>query len=180
MSVRSLLGALTAILLAALPIQAASDYLLVLDGIPGESTDARYPAAIEIESFSFGVSQSGTIIGGGGGAGKATFSDMAIMKRLDKSSPLLYLNCAQGKHLDTATVILRKAGEKPFEYLVVKMTDVLISSVQTSGSAGSDTPTESLSLNFAKIEISYMRQKPDGGTETTKTGWDMTTNTPYP
>lgn len=177
MTVRFLLAAVTAIFLAGMPLQAASDYLLVLDGVPGESTDAKYPNSIEIESFSFGVSNAGTIVVGGGGTGKAAFTDISFTKRLDKSSPILYLNCANGKHLASATLILRKAGEKPLEYYVVKLTDVIISSVQTSGAAGSDVPTESFSLNFAKIEFIYTPQKPDGSAGTpVRSGWDLQGN----
>jgi len=178
MTVRSLLAATTAILLAAMPLEAASDYLLVLDGIAGESTDAKYPRSIEVESFSFGAANAGTTTGGtGGGAGKVSFSDISFMKRLDKASPLLYLHCAQGKHIPTATLYVRKAGDKPVEYYVVKLTDVLISSVQTSG--GGDVVMESLSLNFSKIEFSYAAQKPDGSLETpVKSGWDIAENVP--
>ena len=180
MSVRSLFGAITALLLAAWPLQAASDYLLVLDGVPGESVDAKYPGSIEIESFSFGVSNAGTIVGGGGGAGKANFSDVSFTKRLDKASPILYLNCANGKHLKSATLVLRKAGDKPLEYYVVKLTDVIISSVQTGGAAGSDVPMESLTLNFAKIEFIYTPQRADGSADTpVRSGWDLINNVAF-
>ena len=51
----------------------ASDFLLEIDGIKGESNDAKHKETIEIESFSWGVSNSGThAAGSGGGAGKAT------------------------------------------------------------------------------------------------------------
>ena len=182
MSVRSLFGAITALLLAAWPVQAASDYLLVLDGIPGESVDAKYPGAIEIETFSFGVSNAGSvIIGGGGGAGKANFTELSFNKRLDKTSPLLYLSCANGRHLPSATLILRKpAGDKPFEYYVVKLTEVMVSSVQTGGAAGGGTPTESFSLSFAKIEFIYTPQRADGGAGTpVRSGWDVANNVAF-
>jgi type VI secretion system secreted protein Hcp len=181
MTVRFLLAATTAILLAAAPMQAASDFLLVLEGVPGESVDAKYPGAIEIESFSFGVSNSGTVIVGGGGAGKANFTDISFSKRLDKTSPLLYLNCANGKHLPSATLILRKVGaDKPFEYYVVKLTEVMVSSVQTGGAAGGDTPTESFSLSFAKIEFIYTPQRADGGVGTpVRSGWNVAENVAF-
>lgn len=49
--------------LAATPVLAASDYLLTLDGVPGESS-----SSIQIESFSWGVSQQGasSTVGSGG------------------------------------------------------------------------------------------------------------------
>ena len=177
MSVRFILSAICAALLAALPT-AASDYFLMLDGIKGESLDKLHRDAIEIHSFSLGVSNSGTLVSGGGGAGKATFSDISVLKNLDKASPLLYLHCAQGKHIPSATLFLRKSGENPLEYFVIKLTDVIVSSVQTSGSSGGGVPTESLSLNFRTIEFTYTPQKADGSADAPiKTGWDIATNT---
>jgi type VI secretion system secreted protein Hcp len=179
MKVSSLLALCSAVLLAAFPAHAASDFLLVLDGIPGESTDEQHPRSIEIFSFSLGAANSGTIGGTGGGTGKVSFSDLSLMKALDKASPLLYLQCAQGKHIPTATLYVRKTGgDKVQEYYVIKLTDVLISSVQTSGANGGGQPTESLSLNFAKIEFSYSAQKPDGSVEQVKSGWDIALNKP--
>lgn len=179
MKVRNLFALSTALMLSALPAHAAADYLLALDGIPGESTDENYPRTIEIESFSLGVTMtSGTVVGGGGGAGKASFSDISFSKKLDKSSPLLYLNCAQGKHIPQAILHVRKSGDKPQEYYTITLTDVLISSVQTSGASGTDRPSESLSLNFTKIEFSYAAQRPDGSLETPVTSsWNLATNT---
>ena len=61
------------LLVLLVPVQAATDYFLVIEGIEGESTDARYPKAIEVESFSMGVHQTlGTTAGGGTTTGKAS------------------------------------------------------------------------------------------------------------
>src|SRR5262245_718746 len=49
-----------------------SDYLLEIDGVDGEST-SNAPARIEIASFSFGTSNSGTP---STGAGRATVLDL--------------------------------------------------------------------------------------------------------
>jgi type VI secretion system secreted protein Hcp len=180
MSIRSIIGSIALLFFVAQPSHAAVDYFLVIDGIPGESTDARYPNAIKIEGFSFGVTGYVPLIGGGGGAGKPVFSDISFTKIIDKSSPLLFLQCAQGKHIPSATLYCRKAGERPTEFYVIKMTDVLISSFQTSGSSDA-LPTETLSLNYTKIELSYTPQKPDGSPGTpVETGWDIETNTQFP
>jgi type VI secretion system secreted protein Hcp len=168
------------LLISVFPACAAVDYFLKLEGIPGESLDDRHKDEIEILSFSFGATQTGGITGGGG-AGKVIFSDISFTKPVDKSSPQLYLQCAQGKHIPTAILYGRKAGERPTDYYIIKLTDVLISSVQTSGASGGDRPTESLSLNFTKIEFSYARQKPDGSFEPPiQTGWDIKLNVAVP
>ena len=95
----------------------ASDYFLEIDGIKGESKDDKHKGQIDIDSFSWGLSQSGlTRGGGGGGAGKATFQDIHFTKSVDSSSPVLFLSCASGKHIQKATLYGRKQGEDPLEY----------------------------------------------------------------
>jgi len=143
---------------------AAVDYFLKLDGVPGESTDSKHPGEIDLLSFSWGQTNSGTSgHGSGAGAGKVSPQDFNFVKKLDKSSPVLFIGCATGAVYKTATVTARKAGGKQEDYLIFKMSDVLISSYQTGGSAGSDViPTEQFSFNFAKLEMAYKEQKADG------------------
>jgi type VI secretion system secreted protein Hcp len=156
------------------------DYFLKIDGVDGESKDAKHKNEIDIESWSWGAVQSGTPQsgGGGGGAGKVSMQDFHFVMRLTKASPKLMLACANGKHIKMATLTARKAGKTQQEYLTFKFSDVLVSSYQTGGAeGGDDTPIEQVSLNFSKVEMSYREQKPDGtlGTET-KVGWDLKAN----
>jgi len=155
----------------------ASDYLLEIEGIKGESRDHKHPGALEIDSFSWGLSNAGSAtFGGGGGAGKASFQDMHFTTRVNKASPLLFLHCASGKHIKSAQLFVRKAGDKPLEYLKIKLTDILISSY-AEGGAGGDAPTDQFSLNFTKIEFSYQPQEPDGSLgEPVKASWDLKQN----
>jgi type VI secretion system secreted protein Hcp len=153
----------------------AVDMFLKLDGIPGESQDSKHKEEIEIESFSWGLSNSGsTHVGGGAGAGKAEFQDLHFVSRVSKASPKLFFACASGQHVQEATITFRKAGAQQVEFLVYKLSDVLISSYQEGGSSGDIVPMDAFSLNFAKIEISYKEQKPDGslGSEVAA-GWDL-------
>lgn len=110
------------------------DAFLKLDGIKGESADAKHKGEIDIESFSWGMSQTGvSATGGGGGAGKVQVHDISLWKKTDASSPLLFLNCANGAHIKEATFVVRKAGGEQLEYLKIKLTDVLVSSYQPCG-----------------------------------------------
>jgi type VI secretion system secreted protein Hcp len=157
----------------------ASDYLLKLDGIKGESTDSKHKDEIEIESFSWGATQSGTFAsGGGGGAGKVSFQDFHFTTRVNVASPNLMLACATGQHIKSAILTVRKAGKDQQEYYIVKMTDNLVSSFQSGGSEGSGVmPTDQISLNFAKIEFEYKMQKADGSLGAgVKGGWDLKQN----
>ena len=96
----------------------AVDMFLKLDGIKGESKDHKHKDEIHIESFSWGLNQTGAHgTGGGGGAGKVSVHDISITKFLDKSSCALMLHCCNGKHIKDGLITVRKAGDKPLEYL---------------------------------------------------------------
>jgi type VI secretion system secreted protein Hcp len=139
----------------------AVDVFLKLGDIKGESKDSKHEGEIDVLSWSWGVSQSGSVgHGGGGGAGKANFGDLNFMHNVDKASPTLMMACATGDHIKEATLISRKAGKGQQEYLIVKLNDILITSVQPSGS--SEHPVESVSMQFAKIDLEYKPQKADG------------------
>ena len=158
---------------------AAVDYFLKIDGIDGESHDDKHKNEIDVESFSWGETQSGTHSGGGGGgAGKVVMQDFHFVKKIDKSSPKLMLACATGAHIKEATLTCRKAGEKQQNFLTIKMSDLLVSSYQTGGSGHSDiVPTDQISLNYSKIEWEYKMQKPDGTLDApVKAGYDLKLN----
>ena len=153
----------------------ATDYFLKLAGIKGESSDAKHKDEIELVSFSWGVSQSAAQGGGGGGGGKAEFTDFQVVSRVSKSSPLLFLACATGQHIKDATLAVRKAGGDQLEYLTIKLSDVLVSSYQEAGGGGDDErPLDVVSFDFAKVEISYSPQRPDGKLDSpVKAGYDL-------
>jgi type VI secretion system secreted protein Hcp len=140
----------------------ASDIFAKIGDIKGESSDAKHKDEIEVLSFSWGVTTTGSIApGGGGGAGKATFQDLIIVHNIDKASPALLTACATGKHLKEATITHRKAGKQQQEYLIVKMNDVIVTGVSHGGTTG-QLYSESVSLAFAKVELEYKPQKADG------------------
>src|ERR1700745_1380545 len=143
---------------------AAVDYFLKIDGIQGESKADKHTKEIDIESFSWGATQSGTFaVGGGGGAGKVSMQDFHFTMPVNKASPGLFLCCAQGDHIKNAVLTCRKAGKEQQEFLKVTMSDCLISSYQTGGHGGGDVvPTDQISLNFAKVEVEYKEQDAAG------------------
>ena len=139
----------------------AVDVYLKIGDIKGESKDSKHPDEIDVLSWSWGVANAGNVgQGGGAGAGKANFSDLSFMHSLDKASPVLMKACAMGDHYDLATLVARKAGKGQQDYLIVKMKEVYITSVQASGS--SESPLESVSLQFGHVDLEYKPQKPDG------------------
>ena len=156
----------------------AVDYFLNIDGIPGESTDAKHKNEIDLESWSWGETQMGSsAAGGGGGAGKVSMQDFNFVMSTNKASPNLMLSCASGKHIAKAVLTCRKAGEEQQEYLIIKFSDLLISSFQTGGSSGSVIPTDQISFNFSKIEYEYYPQNAKGGLDAkVVVGWDLKLN----
>jgi type VI secretion system secreted protein Hcp len=140
----------------------AVDVFLKIQDIPGESKDAAHKDEIDVMSYSWGVSQTGTMgYGGGGGAGKANFQDFSFTMRMNKATPKLMDACATGKHIKLGTLSCRKAGGKQLEYMIFKFHDLLISSYMSAGS--SEEPHESCSFNFSKFEMEYKEQDEKGG-----------------
>ncbi|HEY1057124.1 MAG TPA: type VI secretion system tube protein Hcp [Limnobacter sp.] len=144
----------------------AVDMFLKIKGVDGESVDKVHAKEIDILSWSWGMSQSGTThTARGGGAGKVSVQDLSITKYTDKSTPNLIKACCNGKHFEEAVLTVRKAGEQPLEYIILTMKDVLVTAVSEGGSGGDDRLTENITLNFAEFSYVYVPQKRDGGAD---------------
>jgi type VI secretion system secreted protein Hcp len=156
----------------------AVDMFIKIGAIKGESKDSKHPGEIDVLAWSWGVSNSGNAhSGGGAGAGKANIQDLSFTKYVDVATPDLMLACCNGKHIADATLVVRKSGEKPLEYLKIKLTDILVTSVSTGGSGGEDRLTENVTLNFSKVNLDYIEQSKTGGEGAKpKMGWDISAN----
>lgn len=154
----------------------AVDFFLKIDGIPGESHDAKHKDEIDVLSWSWGANQTGTMsYGGGGGAGKVNFQDFHFTQRMNKATPKLILACANGEHIKKAVMIARKAGKEQHEYMKIVFSDLMVANYSTGG--GGDEPIENCSLNFSKVEFEYKPQKADGTLDGPITaGWDLKKN----
>jgi type VI secretion system secreted protein Hcp len=76
-----------------------------------------------------------------------------------------------------AILTVRKSGEEPLDHLVITMSPVLVTSVSTGGSGGGERLTENVTLNFAKVKVSYTPQKEDGSAdEAMDFTWDIEAN----
>lgn len=141
----------------------AVDMFLKLTNIEGESRDDKHGKEIDVLAWSWGASNSGSAhVGGGAGAGKANFQDLSITKYVDKSSPTLFDHVAKGTHIDSAILTVRKAGGTPLEYVIITMTECMITSISTGGSGGEDRLTENISINFAEVGLDYQMQDAKG------------------
>jgi type VI secretion system secreted protein Hcp len=150
---------------------------LYIDGVEGPSTSKA--KCIDVISFSWGVSQTAVYGAGASGkeakAGRADFSNLSIMKVLDKTTPLLTDHCASGDILKEVYILYDKpVGTEQQDYFRIYLKDALITSVQLSGS--SENPTESVSFAFQGVEVAYRPEKDDGTLDAAiRKGYDLET-----
>lgn len=153
---------------------------LFIDGVDGPSTSRTNH--IDILSFSWGVSNTSTYGAGASGqeakAGRADFSNLSIMKVLDKTSPLLADHCASGNILSKVYILYDKpVGDKQQAYYRIWIKDALITSVQDSGS--NENPSESISFAYQAVEVAYAPEKDDGSLDAAiRKGYNLETLTP--
>src|SRR6516164_5914223 len=103
----------------------AVDMFMKIDTVDGEAQDTKHKKEIDVLSWSWGMKNSGSAhAGGGAGAGKVDVHDLQFTKYIDKASPDLFLACCTGKHFDKVTLVTRKAGDKPLEYVTITMSEV--------------------------------------------------------
>jgi type VI secretion system secreted protein Hcp len=157
----------------------SSDIFLNVTGVPGESRDRDHPNQMEVLAWSWGLSNSGSGAAGAGNPGSVpVIHDISITKYVDKASPLLMLGCSKATSYSTVTLGVRKAGTTGRDYLVITLTDAIVTSVTSGGSSGEDRFAESITLAFAKVKLEYYEQKPDGSYNSTPVTytWNIATN----
>ena len=173
-----LMPAAVALTLCAGSAAAATNYYLKIDTIDGASVVKGHEKAIELSSFSWGVSNSGSFGGGGGGgSGKTSFSDLSWAQGVDQSVVGLFTGVASGKHFAKATLDVVKAGPQPLNFFRMDFFNNTLSSLQFSG--GGDYLVASASLQSSKITMTYWPQLKDGTRGTPIIGsWDLAANAP--
>ena len=141
----------------------AYDAFLKIKGITGENADGT----INIEAFSFGVTEPRST-GGGGGAGRTTFSDIVITKVVDKTSPQFFAMAVEGLLLPAVQLTFQKVlpavqGVGATEIGFYKLSNAHIRSIQFTGNRFGDAfPVEEISFSFQKIEFSVSEQRNPG------------------
>lgn len=160
---RCLIASATSLALAApLAAGAAVDMFLKIDGIQGEAIAKGHEKEIDVLSWSWGVSR-GAADALARTKPSACVSDMHFAKLFDAASPSLMANVVSGMTIPGATLAVRKAGVVGGgqDYLIIVMKDIIVTSVQDSGSSG-DVPLETIALRFSSAKVTYKMQKPDG------------------
>jgi type VI secretion system secreted protein Hcp len=130
--------------------------------LAGESRDSVYKNSIEILSFSFGASNSGTLVGAGAGAGKAFFQDFHFTSFTQKSTPELVKRVATGVTAPQAVVTFRKTAPIVADFLKYTFEPVLVTGHNQAATGDSDGVVEEVSLTFGKVKYEYREISPDG------------------
>ncbi|MDK3026259.1 Hcp family type VI secretion system effector [Cupriavidus taiwanensis] len=157
----------------------AQDIFLKINGIDGESQDSSHKNEIEVLAWDWSIEQQSTMhAGSGGGAGKATVSDLSFEHFIDRASPNLMKYCLTGKHINEAVLVVRKAGGNPLEYLKLTMTDVIVTRVSPKGSVEDEVRMrEKVALSFSRVKQEYVVQNAQGGSGGAVTaGYDIKGN----
>jgi type VI secretion system secreted protein Hcp len=159
---------------------AVNAYCIIADR-PGNSPSK--PDAVDILSFSFGASQTATYGTGSSGmesrAGRADLADVNILKVADKLTPLLFDDCVTGNILSKVEIIYDKPmGDQQEDYFKIEMEDVIITSIQLSGSA--ENPTESIAFAYEKIKVMYNPEDDEGNLQGfVEKGYDLSKLAPF-
>lgn len=137
--------------------------------INGETTQLTHKQWIEINSIQWGVGRGISSGVGGGSKREATapsVSEITLTKTFDISSPLLLKEALGGKAVEVKIDLTQTDNNgRHVAYQKYVLTDTLISGYSIS--SGGDRPSESLSLNFTKIDSEYLNIDDKFATKTT-------------
>jgi type VI secretion system secreted protein Hcp len=159
------------IFFGACPGRAAVDAYLKIEGVDGDSTDSQHPKWIQVLSFSHAVSAPSAA------ASLPSLSEICFLKLTDQASPVLEQDCAKGKSFPAATLELITVDAARARFYQIVLSNLVVSSVSASGSAGDLKPAESICLAFSLIQWSYTEFDATGLPRSNiKAWWDIALN----
>ena len=141
-----------------------AEMFLILDGIDGESLDATYHEKIEIKNWQWSTENFVRWdVNQGGQSTKVEIKHIELNKICDKASVTLYQCCVTGKHIKNGKIICRKNdGDQKVEYLIVTLTDIMVTKVNWTGDGDSPSLNETIGLAFAEFRLDYKVQDDSG------------------
>jgi type VI secretion system secreted protein Hcp len=159
------------------------DAFVKIEGIPGESTDAKHSTWIEVLSFHWGINQPASLSRSSAGsrsAERVNHDDFSIVKAIDKATPKIFEKCCTGEHIKEIKLELCRATGDKQKYMEYLLKDVIIAS-QSPGGAAKDAetiPLEEVKFSYGEINLTYTETdhqtgKPKGDV---KAGWSLVKN----
>lgn len=159
-----------------------ADIYLKIDGIKGDATDEKHKDQIEVQAFTHAINQptGGPQTSAGGlTGGRVIHGEFEIEKRMDASSPMLFLACSTGDPIKQATLTLRRSAKDQKVFMTYVFDQLIISSVECTGSTEGDDaiPNERIKIRYDKITLEYTPVDSAGkeGSKV-KAGWDVAKN----
>lgn len=146
---------------------AIADMFLKVDGVTGEAGDADHKGEIDVASWNWGLVAPADVATGKA-SGRRRLSELQIVKKVDRSTPILMTCLSKNTPIKTAVLTVRKAGKTPLTYFKIELFDVRVTSVKTE-SEGSEL-MDRVNLGFNKVSVTYMQQDSTGA----KGGGDVT------
>ncbi|MGB3539155.1 MAG: type VI secretion system tube protein Hcp [Mesorhizobium sp.] len=124
------------------------------EGIDGEATHEDHKKWIDVSSLQFGVGRGIASPSGATAnreASQPSVSEVVVTKQLDGSSSKLFTESVTGAAGKKVEIHLVSTGSPGNTYVEYVLSDALISGYSVS--SGGDRPSESVSINFTKIEF---------------------------
>ena len=141
--------------------------------VTGEASDADHKGEIDVVSWSWGL-QGSSDVATGKAAAKSKLTELRIVKRIDRSSPVLLQLAHQNKVAETATLTVRKAGTTQLPFFKIELKKARFTSVNLESANSDGTPStnlvERVNIGFEHVTITYTPQGPTGA----KGGGDVT------
>ena len=149
---------------------------MLYGSLAGDVTTAGFETWTEIQSFQWGVGRGvGSAMGGAMSRESSvpSISEIVVTKNMDAASPGLWTDSVAGTFNQKVTITFTTTSAGQTEkFLSYELTDCGLSGYSVS--SGGDMPSESLSLNFAKISWTLTPVKADGSGTPVTQGYDLT------
>jgi type VI secretion system secreted protein Hcp len=136
--------------------------------IEGELDVEGFKKWIQVDSMQWGVGRGISPPTRGANqreSSEPSVSEIVVTKRMDSTSGLLLKESLMGKGVKVELQIVQTGGNTVTPFQKYELTATMVSGYSIS--TGGDVPSESLSLNFAKIESKYLKvaadQSPQAG-----------------
>lgn len=130
---------------------------LKYDGIDGEATHEDHKKWLDIGSLQFGIGRGISTPSGSTAnreASEPSVSEVVVTKMMDGASPKLFTESATGAAGKDVLIHLVSTGSPGNTYVEYKLFNSLISGYSLS--TGGDRPSESISINFTKIQYKFI------------------------
>ena len=138
------------------------DYFMKIDGVAGESMDAKHRDEIQVLAFRW-AEKSPRDVATGQAHGRIHMDPFKVTMNVNKASPKLFLMCAQGTVSPKIIFTARKAGAGQQDYLRLTLLQACVSDFELESEEDTDQlPTNRLEFTFRQMEIEYLQQKADG------------------